>query len=324
MPREPITVPASADTQRLDRWLRHVCPTLSYVQVQKALRTGAVRLDGKRVDGAERLIAGQLLRVPPFWPVLIEGEAEAAEGLTPHEREWVNNMILFQDDHIFVLNKPSGLSTQGGSKTIHHLDRLLAGLPQMGGEPPRLVHRLDRDTSGLLVVARTLKVARALGFAWQQRDVEKTYLALVYGEPVPHDGEIDAPLIKKWDGDMDRVVVDEAEGQGAYTEYTMLDHAHQAYSLLALKPRTGRQHQLRAHCWHIGHPIIGDSKYRPEQPFDLGAKIARQLYLHAWRLDFKHPIDGKALTFMAPLPQHWTDALNALGLHAPKTKAGKK
>jgi 23S rRNA pseudouridine955/2504/2580 synthase len=282
---------------RLDRWFRHHFPGLSHGRLQKLLRTGQVRIDGRRADAGARLRAGQRIRIPPLAEVA-EGAAprRAPAVVEPGDADWLRSRILHEDDALFVLDKPAGLAVQGGTGTRRHLDGMLGALAGEG-ERPRLVHRLDRDTSGLLVVARTARAAASLTEAFRQHRVGKLYWALVIGRPAPVDGLVDRPLAKQGGGRGERVETTE-DGLAAQTRYRTVARAGKVASWLALQPLTGRTHQLRAHCALLGTPILGDRKYGGAAAMPAGAPAG--LMLHAREIRLPHP-DGGVLALTAPL-----------------------
>src|SRR3990170_2010070 len=301
---ETKRVGASEDGMRLDRWFKTHYAALPHSRLEKLLRTGQVRVDGARAKASMRLTQGQTVRVPPL-PDVAPPPAPKHK-LSKADREFLASITLYEDDDLLVLNKPSGIAVQGGTKTPHHIDRLLEGL---GDEPetrPRLVHRLDRDTSGVLVVAKRRAVAAKLGRAFQTRSVRKIYWALVHGVPKPHQGKIEAALVKAAGPEGDRVRKarpgEQERAQSAVTYYAVVDRAGQEVAFLSLKPVTGRQRQLRAHMAIIGHPILGDEKYRSSAELPEG--IENKLHLHARRISFAHPSGEGVVDVTAPLPDH--------------------
>lgn len=287
---------------RLDRWLRESYPALPFSVLQKALRTGQVRLDSKRVKGNERIEAGQTVRIPPHFDHVVSKPKKNKDDVSDKDAAFIRSLVIYKDDHFIALNKPSGIATQGGTDTFRHIDGMLSALKDFpGDERPRLVHRLDRDTSGILLLARHRKAASSLGKAFMSHRIEKTYFAITVGVPNPREGTIKAPLLKKNIGGQDKVVVDR-EGQKAITDYRVLDHAVQTMALVELKPMTGRQHQLRSHLHYLGTPVLGDNKYEGDgQLFG-----ENKLYLHARRIEFEDPFTPrKQIIIEADLSDHF-------------------
>jgi 23S rRNA pseudouridine955/2504/2580 synthase len=330
-PVETIRV-ASADAGlRLDRWFKAHYPEVGFGFLQKLLRSGQVRVDSKRVEASLRLEAGQEVRVPLAArgkaKAVIASEAPDAPVTHRADRTFIENLILYEDEHVLVLNKPFGLAVQGGSGTTRHLDGLLAGMVDRFGDRPRLVHRLDRDTTGVLLVAKHRQAAAKLGRIFQTRSAAKTYWALVRGVPTPRQGKIEAALVKATDkhGD-DRVRKarpgEQEEAMHATTHYSVIDRVSHKAAWVSLKPVTGRQHQLRAHMDYIKHPIIGDPKYMRGE-HGLQVAIPQQLHLHARRLIIPHPITGATLDVTAPLPPHMQTSWEMLGLDARKFEQGE-
>jgi 23S rRNA pseudouridine955/2504/2580 synthase len=310
------TVSAEESGMRVDRWFHLHYPQLTHAYLNKLLRTGQVRVGGKRVKANARLSAGQELRIPPlaFERRPADLPAEQVSPLSPKERALFRSMVLYEDEDLYVLDKPEGLAVQGGTRTHRHIDGLLLGLAAELKERPRLVHRLDRETSGVLVVAKRRAIAAALGRLFATRSVRKIYWALVKGVPRPAQGQIDLALIKARSGEGDRVRAadeeEEDEAQRAVTSYAVIDKAPPVASWVSLKPVTGRQHQLRAHMSIIGHPILGDAKYGGMDALPDG--IARKLHLHARRICFPHPRGG-AVDVTAPLPDFMRRSLEFFG-----------
>ena len=298
-----LEITEDQDGQRLDRLLRQLFPQLAYGQTQKLIRSGQIRLDGKRAKSDTRVNAGQIMRLPPH----IHGTTKN----TTDTRDQVRPMIIYEDDQLLILNKPAGLASQGGSKTKTHIDGLLAGY----SDPrPRLVHRLDKDTSGILVTAKTADAARILTKQFQGRDVNKTYLGLACGVPEKQEGRIDAALVKSGPAGAEKMIHDEARGDRAITEFEVIDQMGNAASLIAFMPVTGRTHQIRAHAALIESPLLGDRKYNTgEQDFS-GFNLYDGLHLHAAKIEFTHPLSGKRVTFETPLPKTWNKTLQSFGL----------
>ena len=294
---------------RFDCWCRQRFPQLGHGALQKLLRTGQFRLDGKRVGAGDRLVAGQTVRVPPL-PDVAPSPPAAKPRVPARDAAFVRGLVLHQDDDLIVLNKPAGLAVQGGTGTSRHLDAMLGAFGE-GEARPRLVHRLDRDTSGLLVVARSQAVARELAFAFQQHRVRKLYWAVVVGRPQRNQGEIDLPLAKQGPPGRERMEADEAEGRRARTAWRVLAAAGKAGAWLSLLPLTGRTHQLRAHCAALGCPIQGDAKYGGEAALPAGAPAG--LMLHAREIDLPRP-GGRRLRLSAEPPPAFRESLKRLGI----------
>jgi len=313
-PVETRMVEAGEDGMRLDRWFKSHYADLPHSRLEKLLRTGQVRVDGGRAKASTRLAAGQTVRVPPL-PAVAPEPSSAPKVLSKAEREFLASITLYEDDDIMVLNKPPGIAVQGGTKTTHHLDRLLEALSDSPKSRLRLVHRLDRDTSGVLVVAKRREVAAKLGRAFQTRSVRKIYWALVNGVPRPPQGKVEAALVKASGPEGDRVRKarpgEQEVAQSAVTYYSVVDRAGQKVAWLSLKPVTGRQHQLRAHMAIIGHPILGDEKYQGDR--DLPDGIDNRLHLHARRISFPHPSGEGIIDVTAPLPPHMRESFAAFG-----------
>ena len=307
-----FTVSEDDDGIRLDRWFKRNQPDTSFNMVSRWARTGQLRLDGKRVTPGERLVAGQEIRVPPAEPEPGQRPAKPKrELLTPEEEEFVRSLVIFQSDDAFVLNKPAGLATQGGTKTTNHLDRLLDGLSDESGNRPKLVHRLDKDTSGALLVARSARSAAFFSRSFSGRTAKKLYWALVVGVPSSDEGMIDAPLAKQPGTGGEKMHIDEEHGQAAKTRWRVIDRAGNRAAWVELQPFTGRTHQLRAHMAAIGHPIVGDGKYGGADSFLTGG-ISRKLHLHARRLRIDAPGGGK-IDVSAELPDHFAQSLEMIG-----------
>jgi 23S rRNA pseudouridine955/2504/2580 synthase len=293
-----IYVEAGEDGSRVDRWFKRRWPHLNHIQLNKLLRSGQIRVDGGRVKADTRLAAGSQVRVPPF-PDAKE-TADKREGISPRDAAFARSLVLYEDESVLALNKPAGLAVQGGTKTSHHIDRLLSAWGE-GLQRPRLVHRLDRDTSGVLLLGKTPVAAAKLSGAFAKRRAQKTYWAIVAGAPKPPEGVIELHLVKKGVGDRELVVPADPKDPDAHpadTEYVTVSRAAQKATWMALRPLTGRTHQLRAHMKAIGHPILGDPKYGDETSAGLSEGL--KLQLHARRVSLPHP-DGGLLVVEAPL-----------------------
>ena len=312
MSREVKTLHVDADEDgvRLDRWFRRRWPHLSNIQINKLARSGQIRVDGARAKADTRLSAGSQVRVPPLPEA---GERPAGPPpLSDQDVRFVRGLVLYEDDEVLALNKPSGLAVQGGTKTTKHVDRLLSAWGE-GIERPRLVHRLDRDTSGVLLLGKSPGAAAKLAGAFARRKAKKTYWAVVAGSPKPAAGIIDMPLIKSGVGDREMVRPADPKEPGAepaVTEYVTVSRAAQRAAWMALRPQTGRTHQLRAHMRALGHPIVGDPKYGDETSDALGEGL--RLLLHARRIELDHPSGGK-LIVEAPLSPEMKAGFNHFG-----------
>jgi 23S rRNA pseudouridine955/2504/2580 synthase len=311
---EPRTFTVSEDDDgiRLDRWFKRHMPEVTFNLVSRWARTGQLRVNGKKATPGDRIEAGQEIRVPPADTALARpGRVQPKRNaLTDDEVEFVREMVIHEDANAFVLNKPPGLATQGGTKTTQHLDRLLDGLAGEGGRP-KLVHRLDKDTSGALLVAKSARSAGHFAKAFSGRTARKVYWALVVGVPSPEEGLIDAPLAKQPGTGGEKMYVDQENGLPARTRWRVVDRAGNRAAWVELQPLTGRTHQLRAHMATIGHPIVGDAKYGGPEAFLTGG-ISRKLHLHARRIRIDAP-DGGKIDVTAELPAHISESLATLG-----------
>ncbi len=315
-----IEISDDDDGQRLDRWFRRTYPDVTQPRLQKLLRTGQIRLDGKRVKANARIVAGQVVRVPPIDQGGEGKRTETSEKPKPPNKAHIkelNSLTIHEDEALLVLNKPSGLAVQGGSKTAVHIDAMLESLAHKG-ERPRLVHRLDRDTSGVLLIAKTRKAASFLGRVFRTRSARKIYWALTDGVPRPPQGEITAHL-KKQPSPIGEIVkmVDKGEpgAQHSQSYYAIIEQAAQKFAWVSLKPVTGRTHQLRVHMLALGTPIVSDPKYKIENREEIPEGLGKKLHLHARRLVIPHP-NGGSLDISAPLPPHMLQSWQALGLDA--------
>lgn len=311
---QQIEISDADSEQRLDRWFKRRFPELSHGRLEKLLRTGQVRLDGKRAKASDRVAAGQVVRIPPLDLPAPPATERAPRQKSEHARvaeerlaRQLQKAVLYKDDDVLVIDKPAGLAVQGGTGLSTSVDALLDALRFGAKERPRLVHRLDRDTSGVLVLARNAKAAKNLAEAFRHKETRKIYWAVVVGVPKIHHGRIDAPLQKsagKADGrSRERVHIDE-EGKHAVTEFALVEKAGKNAAWLALMPVTGRTHQLRAHCVALGTPILGDGKYAGANAFLAKDDLPRQLHLHARELTIPHPARKGAIHVTAPLPYH--------------------
>ena len=345
------TVAEDEADMRLDRWFKVHYPDLSFGHLQKLVRTGQVRVDGGRVKTSTRLAPGQSVRIPPLGPD--EGEAapsgkpasggggdagkarsaEAGPGAASpakpraakdpaarkleEDRAFLKSITLFEDKDVMVLNKPFGLAVQGGSGTYRHVDGLLEALKDRDGQKPRLVHRIDKDTSGCLLIAKSRLAASVLAKSFRSREARKVYWAVVPGVPKPRQGRISTYLARDEDEEKMRVARHgEDEASHAITYYAVVDQAAQKMSWLSLKPVTGRTHQLRAHLAHIHHPILGDPKYFNVENWELPGGLQNRLHLLARRLVIPHPRGQGMIDVSAPLPPHMAQTFAVLGFDA--------
>jgi len=308
-----FTVSEDDDGIRLDRWFKRHMPEVSFNLVSRWARTGQLRLAGKRAIPGDRVEAGQEIRVPPVEISPQRPKQPRRDPLTADEEQFVRDMVIYEDPNAFVLNKPPGLATQGGTKTHQHLDRLLDGLAGEGGRP-KLVHRLDKDTSGALLVARSARAAGHFAKAFSGRTARKVYWAIVVGVPNASEGTIDAPLAKQPGTGGEKMYVNPQHGLPAKTRWRVIDRAGNRAAWVELQPWTGRTHQLRAHMGAIGHPIVGDAKYGGADGFLTGG-ISRKLHLHARRIRIDAPDDGQ-IDVTAELPPHFAQSLGTLGFDA--------
>jgi 23S rRNA pseudouridine955/2504/2580 synthase len=312
-PVQNVVVSADEADMRVDRFLEVRFPGLSFSHIQRVIRKGELRVDGKRVEPKDRLEAGQKVRMPPFKhepPKPREGASEDVKT-----RAYLKSITLYEDDDVMVLNKPFGLAVQGGSGTTRHVDGMLDVLRGRDGQRPRLVHRLDKDTSGCLLVAKTRFAAAALAKNFRHRSARKIYWALVVEVPKPKQGRISTYLTREQleeDSFMRVAQHGEKDAAHAVTYYAVVETAASRLAWLSLKPVTGRTHQLRAHLDHIGHPIVGDPKYFAKENWQLPGGLQNRLHLLARRIVIPHPRGG-TIDVTAPLPPHMAQSWNLLG-----------
>ncbi len=317
-----IRVVAAGEAEmRLDRWFRLHFPDLGHGRLQKLLRTGQVRVDGHRAKANARLEAGAEIRVPPL------GEAPPPTSAGPKEKPlaeadiaFIRSLVLYRDDDVIALDKPPGLAVQGGTGTHRHIDGMLEGLRFDAEDAPRLVHRLDRDTSGVLLLGRSRAAASALGKVFRGREARKIYWAIVVGVPDPRQGRIDLAIAKLPGRAGEKMAVDLDDGQRAFTDFRVLESAGKRLAWVALWPQTGRTHQLRVHCAAIGCPILGDGKYGGQDAFIAGQGLSRKLHLHAREITIPHPTTGKPLIVRAPLPAHMRETWKFFGFDPDMTE----
>ncbi|MBU0556150.1 MAG: RluA family pseudouridine synthase [Alphaproteobacteria bacterium] len=309
-----FTVRAEDDGIRLDRWFKRHMPEASFAIVSRWARTGQLRVDGARATPGDRIAEGQTLRVPPLDVAAAKEAAKAPRPrpiLTEDQISFAESLVIHRDAQALVINKPPGLATQGGTKTHEHVDGLLDALMFERDDRPRLVHRLDKDTSGALLLARTSRSAAHFAKSFSSRTARKVYWAIIMGVPSVEDGLIDLPLAKQPGTGGEKMHVDEKEGLPARTRYRVIERAGNRACWVELQPHTGRTHQLRVHMAEIGHPIVGDGKYGGKEAF-LSGSISRKMHLHARRIRIDHP-DGSPLDVKAEPPSHFAETLASLG-----------
>ena len=301
-----LEVSGDEDGQRLDRFLQKHLKGIPFGLLQKLMRKGQIRVNSKRVKAATRLERGQQVRIPP-----LEDRAPPEKNrVSDRDTELIQSIVIYDDGDIIGLNKPAGLATQGGTNIKRHIDGMLDVLSKKdgvnkAGVRPRLLHRLDKDTSGVLLLARSAEIARQMGKVFEGRDIRKIYWALTVPAPEINEGEIRAPLIKAGGldghGAKEKMVVDARNGQHAVTLFDVVDRAHKQLAFVAFWPRTGRTHQIRVHAAHMGCPILGDGKYGGQEAMIDGIEHPRRVHLHARMVRFTHPKTGKLVEIQAPL-----------------------
>ena len=312
-----VVEPDEAD-MRVDRFLVARFPQLAFTHIQRIVRKGELRVDGKRAQPNDRLLAGQKVRIPPLkldQPKLVARSAARDQS----DRDFLKSITLYEDKDVLIINKPMGLAVQGGSGTTRHVDGLLDSMRDAEGQKPRLVHRLDKDTAGCLVIAKTRFAASTMAKSFRSRTTRKIYWALVAGVPRVRQGRISTYLAKEGEEGDARMRVAKHGDEGAshaLTYYAVVDTAAHKLAWLSLKPVTGRTHQLRAHAAHIGHPIVGDPKYFDIENWELPGGIQNKLHLLARRIVIAHPRTGKPIDVTAPLPPHMQQSFNLLGFDA--------
>lgn len=307
-------VEAADSDMRLDRWLKRYYPAMTHGFVEKALRKGDIRVDGIKAKAPDRVTKGQKITLrKAYLPLELTVKQPLVQNreLSERDTDAMLEMVLYKDEQVIVINKPPGLAVQGGTGITRSVDGMLDALRFGAKERPKLVHRLDKDTSGVLVLARSAQVAALLMPIFARKKAEKIYWALVKGTPEPYEGKIDLPLSKKEEGMGERVVVDQGNGKSAITHYRVVDKLSNKLAWVELEPVTGRMHQLRVHMASIGHPIIGDGKYGGREAFVQGMELSNMLHLHARRIQVPGMFD-----VTAPLPPHMENSFATLGLEA--------
>lgn len=330
MKGEMVAIEAGDDGRRLDRWLRERYPQLNQGRIEKLLRKGDIRVDGGKVKSNFRLAEWMTVTIPP---VSDDPGAPTRGGkptISEADTRLIRNMVMYEDDHVIVLNKPAGIPVQGGTgQSNRHIDGLLPALAG-DGDRPKLVHRIDKDTSGLLLLARTGLAARNLTAAFRSKAARKTYWAAVIGVPKPREGTIKAAIMKSPGTFGEKMTVinredlpNQPDAKRAVTDYATMDTAAQLAAWLTLRPITGRTHQLRVHCSTMGHPIVGDGKYGPtaeEAERRLTGAVSRKMHLHARHIVIPHPEKGQPpIDIRAPLPEHMAHSWDLFGWDKKRT-----
>lgn len=314
-------VSADDDGMRLDRWFARHFPQVGFARLQKLIRNGEVRVDKAKVQASTRVAEGQVVRIPP----VDDPDTVRPFKVNADDVRFLKDLILYEDDDLYVFNKPHGLAVQGGSGTTRHMDGLLKNLPNKQGEAPRLVHRLDRDTSGCLVVAKTAAAAKHFGSVFRSRSARKIYWAIVAGNPTPRQGEISCFLAKQQTTDGEQMVVVRNGAPGAVhssSYYSTTDTASRRFAWVTLKPVTGRTHQLRVHMAQLGTPIIDDPRYFNIENWQPAPGLGEGLHLHARRIVLPMR-NGKKIDISAPLPPHMRQSFDALGFDPDRYDAQK-
>ncbi len=313
---EFITITEAQDGARLDRWLKKEYPHIPFGEMQKIIRTGQIRINGKRVKGDKKLELGQELRLPPQMNSIV---AKKEKTVSDEDAEFIQSLVIYKDKHIIAINKPAGLATQGGTKVKKHVDGLLDGL-KFDGLHPHIVHRLDKDTSGVLLLARSPKVAKALGAMFAGRDIRKYYWAITNSVPQARQGKITTTIDKEEDEDTGYEKMRNSKsgkGKESLTYYQVLDNAARRLALVAFWPRTGRKHQIRLHALEIGCPLLGDYKYlRDQEILEETMDLPNILHLHSRRIIMRHPITGQKLDITAPLDPEMKKTWDFFGFDA--------
>ena len=320
---QKIAITGNDEDQRLDRWLKKRFSYLKQSHIEKICRKGDIRIDGKKAKPSTRIEAGQIVRVPPFIEKPDNNFSKSLRPISKDDKIMLQESVIYKDEHLLVINKPSGIPVQGGTGQPRHIDGLSTVLKFGYEEKPRLVHRLDKDTSGILLMARTSTAAKHLTAAFRHRETRKVYWAAVAGAPTVKTGTINYGLVKMPghgpNGAGEKMICvhpddvkETANAKRATTDYAIIENAGQRVSWLIMVPITGRTHQLRAHISELGHPIIGDGKYGTNRQINegdgwgaqLGGEISRKLHLHSKSLSFMHPFTNEVVSFSAPLPEH--------------------
>ncbi len=305
-----ITVEADDDGQRLDRWLKKNLPGVPLGLLQKLMRKGQMRVDSKRVKASTRLETGQSVRIPPMDP-LKDDKTKKVVG--SRDAELIRSLVIYDDGYLVAINKPAGIASQGGTGIKRNIDDMSAALINEDGVKPRLVHRLDKDTSGVLLMARSSQLARDMGKIFQGRDIKKIYWAICVPAPEISNGEIRAPIRKAGPVGKEKMIVDIEEGSPSITLFDVVERAHKQVAFVAFWPRTGRMHQIRAHAAHMGNPILCDGKYGGHEAFVDGLDVEERVHLHARSISFVHPRTNKTIEIEAPLAEDIKKTWKTLG-----------
>ena len=308
-----VKVKAQDDDIRLDRWFARHYPTLKNGQLQRLLRAKNIKVNNQKATASQHLFVGDEIRIPPL---TVSEKSNLPRDLSKADVQFMKSLVLYKDKDVIVLNKPAGIAVQGGSKTERHIDGLLDALRFELDEKPHLVHRLDKDTSGILVIGRTANAAAKLSATFKSREAQKIYWAVVVGKPKLTSGKVDAPLIKKSGAKGgEQMAIDFENGDKALTLYRVVDSLARKASWLEMSPLTGRTHQLRVHAAEaLNSPIIGDPKYGGDRSFAVGIENNKKLHLHARAIRIPHPSKG-IIEVIAPLPKHMLDTFNFLGFN---------
>lgn len=315
---ETRTVADAEDAIRLDNWFKQHFPDLGYGRLQKLLRTGQVRVDGRRAKAGLRLEAGQSVRIPPISDE--PAPKKEPKALSDADRAFVQSLVIHKDPDVLVIDKPAGLAVQGGTGLVRHIDGLLDGLIFDAPERPRLVHRLDRDTSGVMVLARHRKAAAHLGRSFNGKAARKIYWAVTVGIPEINQGRIDLAIHKMPARGGEKMIVDEDEGKRAVTLYSLIERSGNRLAWLAFWPRTGRTHQIRVHAAAMQTPILGDGKYGGADAFVQSDAVPQQLHLHAREISLPHPSGKGMLRVVADLPPHMRKTWAYMGFSLDQTE----
>ncbi|MEM8833837.1 MAG: RluA family pseudouridine synthase [Pseudomonadota bacterium] len=310
-----IEVSDDENGQRLDRFLQKHLKGVPFGLLQKLMRKGQIRVDSKRVKPATRLESGQSVRIPP----MEDRPQKGPKPLSEEDKNFIRSLVIYDEGDIIAINKPAGLATQGGTNIKKYVDGLLPALKNEEGVVPRLVHRLDKDTSGLLLLARTAEMARDLGEIFKGRDIKKIYWALTMPAPEINEGEIRAPIMKVGGEGFEKMVVDIDGGQASTTFFDVIDRAHTKIAFVAFWPKTGRTHQIRVHASHLGCSIVGDKKYGFDPEMMEGVKYPKRVHLHAHQVAFQHPKTKKNVDIKAPLADELVESWKNFGFD-PKSQ----